>query len=159
MIFAAGRLVLPSSAFFAFSDAGAIADSIAKGELAGRTISTELGTDAAESSIFTWNAFVQRIVKSYVASIVRNECVGGAWFALKVIRCHIIFVATATAHGTWFCFGNVRTSQWAIFAGNMFGVNSAVVIDVLSTLTEVTGNVVTEVRLVLVVTGGANLTV
>jgi hypothetical protein len=96
---------------------------------------------------------------SGIYGIVRVELAGNTSFALEVLRRQFIFVATATAHGTWCCFGNVRVAKWAIFAGHMFGVDSAVVVNVLPNLTGMTGNVETEVRLVLVVTGGTNLTV
>ena len=91
--------------------------------------------------------------------VVRVEFAGGASFALEIVRRHFIFVATAAAHGTWCCFGNVRVPNWAIFAGDVFVVDSAVVVDVFASWTEMAGDAVTEVRLVLVVTGGANLTV
>jgi len=87
------------------------------------------------------------------------EFSGGASFALEVARRHFIFVATAAAHGTWCCFGDVRVAKWAIFARDMFAVDSAVVVDVFASWTEVAGNIDTDVCLGLVVTGGTNLTV
>ena len=50
-------------------------------------------------------------------------------------------------------------AKGTIFAGNMFGVDSAVVVNVFASLTGMAGNVETEVCLSLVVTGGTNLTV
>ena len=94
-----------------------------------------------------------------VDGIVRVELAGITSFALKVLRRQFIFVATATAHGTWCCFGNVCVAKGAKFAGHMFGVDSAVVVNVLPNLTGMAGNVETEVCLGLVETGGTNLTV
>ena len=91
--------------------------------------------------------------------VVPVEFAGGASFAIEVVRRHFIFVATAAAHGTWCCIGNVRVPKWAIFAGDVFAVDSAVVVDVFASWTEVAGNIDTDVCLGLVVTGGTNLTV
>jgi hypothetical protein len=54
---------------------------------------------------------------------------------------------------------NVLTAKGAIFAGNVFGVDRAVVDDKLSSLAKVAGNVKIQMGLVLKVTGWANLTV
>ena len=54
---------------------------------------------------------------------------------------------------------NVLTAKWAKVAGNVFGVDSAVVDDKLSSLTKIAGNVKIQMGLVLIVTGWANLTV
>ena len=51
----------------------------------------------------------------------------------------------------------VGAAGWAKGARNVFGVNGAVVADVLSKWTKVAGNVKTQVRFVLIVTGRANL--
>jgi hypothetical protein len=99
------------------------------------------------------------IVVGEIYGIVRVELAGNTSFALEVLRRQFIFVATATAHSTWCCFGHVRMAKGAIFAGHMFGVDSAVVVNVFASLTGMAGNVETEVCLGLVVTGGTNLTV
>jgi hypothetical protein len=102
---------------------------------------------------------VARVMVGGVYGIVRVELAGNTSFALEVLRRQFIFVATATAHGTWCCFGHVRMAKGAKFAGHMFGVDSAVVVNVFASLTGMAGNVETEVCLGLVVTGGTNLTI
>jgi len=63
------------------------------------------------------------------------------------------------ANGTERCFVNVLTAKGATFAGNVFGVDRAVVDDKLSSLAKVAGNVKIQMGLVLIVTGWTNLTV
>ena len=94
-----------------------------------------------------------------VYGIVRIEFAGKASFALKVTHRQFVFVATASAHGTWYCFRHVRMAKWTIFAGHMFGIDGAVVVNVFSSLAGVAGNIDTDVRLVLVETNGTNLAV
>ena len=62
------------------------------------------------------------------------------------------------ANGTE-CLVNVLTAKRAKVAGNVFGVDSAVVDDKLSSLAKIAGNVEIQMGLVLIVTGWANLTV
>ena len=54
---------------------------------------------------------------------------------------------------------NVLTTKGTKFAGNVFGVESAVVGDDLSSLAKIAGNVKIQMGLVLIVTGWASLTV
>ena len=54
---------------------------------------------------------------------------------------------------------NVLTAKGTKVAGNVFGVESAVVDDKLSSLAKIAGNVKIQMGLVLIVTGWANLTV
>ena len=54
---------------------------------------------------------------------------------------------------------DVFTAKGAKFAGNVFGVESAVVDDKLSSLAKIAGNVKIQMGLVLIVTGWASLTV
>ena len=54
---------------------------------------------------------------------------------------------------------NELTAKRAKVAGNVFGVESAVVDDKLSSLAKIAGNVEIQMGLVLIVTGWANLTV
>ena len=54
---------------------------------------------------------------------------------------------------------NVFTAKGAKFAGNVFGLESAVVDDKLSSLAKIAGNVKIQMGLVLIVTGLASLTV
>ena len=54
---------------------------------------------------------------------------------------------------------DVFTAKGAKLAGNVFGVESAVVDDKLSSLAKIAGNVKLQMGLVLIVTGWTNLTV
>ena len=63
------------------------------------------------------------------------------------------------ANGTECCLVDVFTTKGTKIAGNVFGVESAVVDDELSSLAKIAGNVKIQVGLVLVVTGWTNLTV
>ena len=44
---------------------------------------------------------VARIMVGGIYGIVRVELAGNTSFALEVLRRQFVFVATATAHGTW----------------------------------------------------------
>ena len=59
-----------------------------------------------------------------VASIVRNERVGGTCFALEVVQCCFVLVTTTTTNNAWFCVGNVFVTQgvanFAIVGRHMF---------------------------------------
>ena len=118
-VFATGRLVLPSRAVSAVGIVGINFEC----QLAGRAILTKSGTAVAECAILTWNAVARRIMIIDIASIVRNECVGGTCFALEVIQLFILVAAT-TANDAWFCFGNVfvtkRSANFAVAGGNVF---------------------------------------
>ena len=118
--FPTGRLVLPSRAFAAVGVVGINF----KCQLAGRAILTKSGTAVAVRFILTWNAILHRIMISHVVGIVRNECVGGACFALEVVQCCFVLVTTTTANDAWFCLGHVFVTQsfahFAIAGGNMF---------------------------------------
>ena len=117
---ATGRLVLPSRAVGAVGIVGINF----KCQLAGRAILTKSGTAVAVRFILTWNAILHRIMISHVVGIVRNECVGGACFALEVVQCCFVLVTTTSANDAWFCFGHVFVTQsfahFAIAGGNMF---------------------------------------
>ena len=63
------------------------------------------------------------------------------------------------ANGTECCSVDVFTTKGTKFAGNVFGVETAVVDDELSSLAKIAGNVQIQMGLVLIVTGWANLTV
>ena len=63
------------------------------------------------------------------------------------------------ANGTECCSIDVSTTKGTKFAGNVFGVDRAVVDDKLSSLAKVAGNVKIQMGLVLKVTGWTNLTV
>ena len=155
----------------------------------------------------------------FIVGIVRNECVGRAYFALKIVQCCFVLVATTTANDAGFCVGhvfvtksvanfavagghvfrdvrclveqvlargtsfagggrgvtavlkcagvangtnslvNVLTTKGTKIAGNVFGVESAVVDDKLSNLAKIAGDAKIQMGLVLIVTGWANLTV
>ena len=62
------------------------------------------------------------------------------------------------ANGTE-CLVDILTTKGTRVAGNVFGVESAVVDDKLSSLAKIAGNVKIQMGLVLIVTGWANLTV
>ena len=62
------------------------------------------------------------------------------------------------ANGTECCSVDVFTTKGTKFAGNVFGVETAVVDDELSSLAKIAGNVKFQVGLVLIVTGWTNLT-
>ena len=63
------------------------------------------------------------------------------------------------ANGTECGSVDVLTAKRTKVAGNVFGVESAVVDDKLSSLAKIAGNVKIQMGLVLIVTGWANLTV
>ena len=63
------------------------------------------------------------------------------------------------ANGTECSAVDVFTAKGAKIAGNVFGVESAVVDDKLSSLAKIAGNVNIQMGLVLIVTGWANLTI
>ena len=63
------------------------------------------------------------------------------------------------ANGTECGAVDVFTATRTNFAGNVFGVESAVVDDKLSSLAKIAGNVKIQMGLVLIVTGWTNLTV
>ena len=63
------------------------------------------------------------------------------------------------ANGTECCAIDVFTTKRTKVAGNVFGVESAVVDDKLPGLAKIAGNVKIQVGLVLIVTGRTNLTV
>ena len=63
------------------------------------------------------------------------------------------------ANGTEGCAIDVLTTKGTKVAGNVFGVESAVVDDKLSSWAKIAGNVKIQMGLVLIVTGWANLTV
>ena len=62
------------------------------------------------------------------------------------------------ANGTE-CLVDILTAKGTEFAGNVFGVDRAVVDDKLSSLAKVAGNVKIQMGLILIVTGWTNLTV
>ena len=115
-----GRLVLSSRAFGAVGIGGIDFD----GQLASRAILTKSGTAVAERANLTGDAFVYRNMEIHVAGIVRNECVGRAFFALEVVQCCLVLVTTTTTNNAWFCVGNVFVTKFvanfAIVWGNMF---------------------------------------
>ena len=63
------------------------------------------------------------------------------------------------ANGTEGCAIDVLTTKGTKVAGNVFGVESAVVDDKLPGLAKIAGNVKIQMGLVLIVTGRTNLTV
>ena len=63
------------------------------------------------------------------------------------------------ANGTECCAVDILTTKGTKVAGSVFGVESAVVNDKLSSLAKIAGNVEIQMGLVLIVTGWANLTV
>ena len=63
------------------------------------------------------------------------------------------------ANGTKGCAIDVLAAKGTKVTGNVFGVESAVVDDKLSSLAKIAGNVKLQMGLVLIVTGWANLTV
>ena len=63
------------------------------------------------------------------------------------------------ANGTKGCAIDVLTAKGTKVTGNVFGVESAVVDDKLSSLAKIAGNVKIQMGLVLIVTGLASLTV
>ena len=63
------------------------------------------------------------------------------------------------ANGTECGSVNVLTAKGTKVAGNVFGVESAVVDDKLSSLAKIAGNVKIQMGLVLIVTGWTNLTI
>ena len=185
-----------------------------KGKFARLATLTKPRTFRTERSGFTRNTVAVGIVVIRVVGMIRNEFVGGAYFAFEMVQCIVVLVAAGTAHGASLCFGFVFVADGAKFTGfvfcfvvsvvhyestgrtlvagggrsgaavlvlsgetdgaiclvrvgaagwakqfarNVFGVDGAVVTDVLSKWTKVAGNVETQVRLVLVVTGRANL--
>ena len=94
-----------------------------------------------------------------ILSLVENVSTRGAGFT----GCRTGFTAVlkfaGVANGTECCSIDVFTTKGTKFAGNVFGVDRAVVDDKLSSLAKVAGNVKIQMGLVLIVTGWTNLTV
>ena len=93
-----------------------------------------------------------------VCCLVEQELTGWAVFAGCRRGVTAVLKLAGVANGTK-CLINVLTAKRAKVAGNVFGVDSAVVDDKLSSLAKIAGNVEIQMGLVLIVTGWANLTV
>jgi len=110
-------LVLPSRAFGAVGRVGINFN----GKLASRAILTKPGTFFTKCSWLAFHTVGKRIVIIFIDGIVRNECVGWAYFSMKVIQ-FFVLVATSTTNNAWFCFGNVFVTKFfANVARDMLG--------------------------------------
>ena len=93
----------------------------------------------------------------FVLCFVCNKSTGRTQVAGGERRSAAILVLSGKTDGAICLVARVGAAGWAKRARNVFGVDGAVVTDVLSKWTKVAGNVGAQVRLVLVVTGRANL--
>ena len=93
-----------------------------------------------------------------VGCLVEQELARGAGFAGCRRGVTAVLKLAGVANGTERLV-NVLTAKGTKVAGNMFGVESAVVDDKLSSWAKIAGNVKIQMGLVLIVTGWANLTV
>lgn len=94
----------------------------------------------------------------FVVCTVHNESTGRTLVAAGGRSGTAVLVLSGEADGAIFWPVCVSAAGWTKCTRNMFGVDGAVVTDVLSKWTKVAGNGEAQVRLVLVVTGRANLT-
>ena len=104
-------------------------------------------------------AIVWRVVLCNVGCLVEKELTGWTRFAGCGRGVTGVLELAGVANGTGCSAINVFTAKGAKFAGNVFGIESAVVDDKLSSLAKVAGNVKIQMGLVLIVTGRTNLTV
>ena len=77
-------------------------------------------TFRTERSGFTRNTVAVGIVVIRVVGMIRNEFVGGAYFAFEMVQCIVVLVAAGTAHGASLCFGFVFVADGAKFTGFVF---------------------------------------
>ena len=94
-----------------------------------------------------------------VRCLVEKVLARGASFAGCGRGVTAVLEFAGVANGTKCGLVYVFTAKGANFAGNVFGIESAVVDDELSSLAKIAGNVNVPVGLVLIVTGWTNLTV
>ena len=125
-------------------------------------------TTTNDAGFCVGNVFVTKFVAHFaiawgnmlrgVRCLVEKELARGASFAGGGRGVTAVLKLAGVANGTERLV-NVLTSKRAKVAGNVFGVESAVVDDKLSSLAKIAGNVEIQMGLVLIVTGWANLTV
>jgi hypothetical protein len=115
------------------------------------------------------NVFVAKFVANFaivwgnmfrdVRCFVEQELARGASFAGCGRGVTSVLKLAGVANGTERGVVDVFTTKGTIVAGNVFGVESAVVDDKLSSLAKIAGDAKIQMGLVLIVTGWANLTV
>ena len=115
------------------------------------------------------NVFVTKFVANFaiacgnmfcgVHCLVEKELARGARFTGCRRGFTAVLILAGVANGTECGAVNVFTAKGTKVASNVFGVESAVVDDILSKLAKFAVNVKIQVGLVLIVTGWANLTI
>ena len=120
------------------------------------------GTECGAVDVFTATGtkftIVWRVVFCNVGCLVEKELARGASCAGGGRGCTAVLKLASAANGTK-SLVDVFTAKGTKVAGNVFGVESAVVDDKLSSLAKIAGNVKIQMGLVLIITGWTNLTV
>jgi hypothetical protein len=126
-------------------------------ELAGVANGTECGAIDVFTAKGTKFAIVWRVVLRDVGCLVEKELTGWTRFTGCGRGVAAVLKLAGVANGTD-CLVDVLTTKGTKVAGNVFGVESAVVDDKLSSLAKIACNVKIQMGLVLIVTGWTNLT-